>query len=131
MPTVNQLVRKGRKRSRKKSKSPALEGSPQRRGVCTKVETKKPKKPNSALRHIAKVRLTNGREITAHIPGEGHEVAEHTTVLVRGGNVRDLPNVGYRIVRGWGEDMGVKGREIDGERWERKQGRSKYGIKRS
>ena len=121
MPTVNQLVRKGRKRPIKKSKSPALESSPQRQGICLVVKVTSPKKPNSALRKIARVRLTNGREITAYIPGIDHNLNEHSSVLVRGGNVRDLPNVGYHIVRGTRECDGVENR---------KQGRSKYGAKR-
>ncbi|MAF12955.1 30S ribosomal protein S12 [Candidatus Poribacteria bacterium] len=121
MPTVNQLVRRGRKRQTKKSKSPALQGAPQRRGVCLQVRTDTPKKPNSALRKVARVRLSNGREVTAYIPGVDHNLNEHSMVLVRGGNVRDLPNVGYHVVRGVLDCAGVDNR---------KQGRSKYGSKR-
>ncbi len=122
MPTFNQLVRKGRKKVRRKSKSPALGGCPQRRGVCLQVKTMTPKKPNSALRKIARVRLTNGREITVYIPGIGHNLQEHSIVLVRGGRVRDLPGVRYHIIRGTLDASGVEGR---------KQGRSKYGKKRA
>lgn len=122
MPTFNQLVRKGRKKVRGKSKSPALAGSPQRRGVCLQVKTMTPKKPNSALRKIARVRLTNGREITVYIPGIGHNLQEHSIVLVRGGRVRDLPGVRYHIIRGTLDAAGVE---------TRRQGRSKYGKKRS
>ena len=122
MPTFNQLVRKGRKKVRGKSKSPALGGSPQRRGVCLQVKTMTPKKPNSALRKIARVRLTNGREITVYIPGIGHNLQEHSIVLVRGGRVRDLPGVRYHIIRGTLDAAGVE---------TRRQGRSKYGKKRS
>ncbi len=136
MPTINQLVRKGRKVKKKKSKAPALQyvfntykqrrisqlkGAPQKRGVCTIVRTMTPKKPNSALRKIARVRLTNGMEVTAYIPGEGHMLQEHSVVLVRGGRVKDLPGVRYHIVRGTLDSMGVS---------DRKQGRSKYGSKR-
>ncbi len=121
MPTINQLVRKGRKRKVHKSKSPALRGCPQRRGVCTRVYTVTPKKPNSALRKVARVRLTSGYEITAYIPGEGHNLAEHSVVLVRGGRVKDLPGVRYHIIRGALDCAGVEGR---------KQGRSKYGTRR-
>ena len=121
MPTFNQLVRKGRKRVRRKSKSPVLESCPQRRGVCLQVKTMTPKKPNSALRKIARVRLTNGKEITAYIPGVGHNLQEHSIVLVRGGRVRDLPGVRYHIVRGTLDTMGVDGR---------KRSRSKYGVKK-
>ncbi len=136
MPTINQLVRKGRHPKRSKSKSPALQfnfnsykqkrqrvpgGSPQKRGICTQVKTTTPKKPNSALRKIARVRLTNGLEVTAYIPGEGHGLQEHSVVLVRGGRVKDLPGVRYHIVRGTLDCDGVKGRE---------QSRSKYGAKR-
>ncbi len=120
MPTINQLVRKGRKKQVKKSKAPVLERCPQRRGVCLQVKTQTPKKPNSALRKIARVRLSNGKEITAYIPGEGHNLQEHSIVLVRGGRVRDLPGVRYHVVRGTLDTMGVDGR---------KQGRSKYGKK--
>ena len=121
MPTMNQLVRKGRKKSMKKSKSPALGSCPQRRGVCLQVTTRTPKKPNSALRKVARVRLSNQREITVYIPGEGHNLQEHHVVLVRGGRVRDLPGVRYHIVRGTRDAMGVENR---------RQGRSKYGAKR-
>jgi small subunit ribosomal protein S12 len=121
MPTINQLVRKGRKKQKSKTKSQALTGCPQRRGVCTLVRTMTPKKPNSALRKIARVRLSNGREITAYIPGIDHNLQEHSIVLVRGGRVRDLPGVRYHIVRGTLDALGVDGR---------KQGRSRYGTKR-
>lgn len=136
MPTINQLVRKGRQPKRKKSKAPALQytfnsfsqrrtrqpkGAPQKRGVCQQVKTMTPKKPNSALRKVARVRLSNGREVTAYIGGEGHNLQEHSIVLVRGGRVRDLPGVRYHIVRGALDTLGVEGR---------KQGRSKYGTKR-
>ena len=122
MPTINQLVRKGRKKVIKKSKAPVLEQSPQRKGVCLSVKTQTPKKPNSALRKIARVRLTNGQEITAYISGEGHNLQEHSVVLVKGGRVRDLPGVRYHIVRGALDSLGVESR---------KQGRSKYGTKRA
>jgi small subunit ribosomal protein S12 len=136
VPTINQLVRKGRKVKKKKSKAPALQyvyntfkqrrlaqpkGAPQKRGVCTVVRTMTPKKPNSALRKIARVRLSNGLEVTAYIPGEGHTLQEHSVVLVRGGRVKDLPGVRYHIVRGTLDSTGVS---------DRKQGRSKYGAKR-
>ena len=121
MPTINQLVRKGRKKVITKSKTRALEGSPQKRGVCTRVYTTTPKKPNSALRKVAKVRLTNGLEVIAYIPGEGHNIQEHSVVLLRGGRVKDLPGVRYHIVRGVLDAGGVEGR---------KQERSKYGSKR-
>ena len=134
MPTINQLIRKGRKKVTKKTKSPALrftfnvlknkmiegKGSPQKRGVCTQVKTTTPKKPNSALRKIARVRLTNGMEVTAYIPGEGHELQEHSVVLIRGGRVKDLPGVRYHIIRGALDTSGVVNR---------RQGRSKYGTK--
>lgn len=135
MPTINQLVRKGRKAKKPKSKAPALQyifnsmkqrriqlpkGAPQKRGVCTQVRTQTPKKPNSALRKVARVRLTNGIEVTAYIPGEGHSLQEHSVVLVRGGRVKDLPGVRYHIVRGTLDSTGVD---------DRKQGRSKYGAK--
>jgi len=120
MPTINQLVRKGRKKIKKKSKAPVLDGCPQRRGVCLTVRTMTPKKPNSALRKIARVRLSNGKEITAYIPGEGHNLQEHSIVLVRGGRVRDLPGVKYHVVRGVLDCAGVDGRQ---------QSRSKYGTK--
>lgn len=121
VPTIQQLVRKGRSPKRKKSKSVALQGNPQRRGVCTRVYTTTPKKPNSALRKVAKVRLTNGYEIIAYIPGEGHNLQEHSIVLVRGGRVKDLPGVKYHIVRGALDTAGVA---------DRRQSRSKYGTKR-
>ena len=137
MPTINQLVRKGRKRTRKKSKAPALrfrfntlknrmtrpgKGSPQKRGVCTQVRTVTPKKPNSALRKVARVRLTNGIEVTAYIPGEGHTLQEHSVVLIRGGRVRDLPGVRYHVIRGALDATGVE---------DRHQSRSKYGTRRT
>lgn len=121
MPTINQLVRKGRKVLKYKSKSPALSSCPQKRGVCTRVYTTTPKKPNSALRKVARVRLTNGIEVTAYIPGEGHNLQEHSIVLIRGGRVKDLPGVRYHIVRGAVDSSGVS---------DRKQGRSKYGAKK-
>lgn len=121
MPTINQLVRHGREDLTVKSKSPALEGNPQKRGVCTRVYTTTPKKPNSALRKVARVRLTNQIEVTAYIPGEGHNLQEHSIVLIRGGRVKDLPGVRYHIVRGTLDTQGVQ---------DRKQGRSKYGAKR-
>ena len=121
MPTINQLVRKSRERATTKSKSPALKGSPQKRGVRTKVYTTTPKKPNSALRKVAKVRLTNGFEVISYIGGEGHNLQEHSVVLIRGGRVKDLPGVRYHIVRGSLDTQGVK---------DRKQARSKYGAKR-
>ncbi|MGE4632247.1 MAG: 30S ribosomal protein S12 [Planctomycetota bacterium] len=120
MPTINQLVRKGRKKPKKKSKSPVLDSCPQRRGVCLQVKTMTPKKPNSALRKVARVRLSNGKEITAYIGGEGHNLQEHSIVLVRGGRVRDLPGVRYHVVRGTLDCSGVD---------DRKQSRSKYGKK--
>jgi small subunit ribosomal protein S12 len=121
MPTINQLVRKGRSREKRKPKSPLLEACPQKRGVCLQVKTQTPKKPNSALRKIARVRLSTGKEITAYIPGEGHNLQEHCIVLVRGGRVRDLPGVRYKVVRGTLDTMGID---------DRKRGRSKYGSKR-
>ena len=121
MPTINQLVRKGRKRIKKKSKSPVLDKCPQKSGVCLQVKTQTPKKPNSALRKIARVRLSNGKEVTAYIGGEGHNLQEHSIVLVRGGRVRDLPGVRYHIVRGSLDASGVD---------DRRRGRSKYGAKR-
>ena len=120
MPTVSQLVRVGREKLRSKTDSPALQGSPQRRGVCTRVYTTTPKKPNSALRKVARVRLTSGIEVTAYIPGVGHNLQEHSIVLVRGGRVKDLPGVRYKIVRGTLDTQGVKNR---------KQARSRYGAK--
>lgn len=122
MPTINQLVRKGRKVLKYKSKSPALDSSPQKRGVCTRVYTTTPKKPNSALRKVARVRLSNGMEVTAYIPGEGHNLQEHSIVLIRGGRVKDLPGVRYHIVRGAVDSSGVA---------DRKQARSKYGAKKA
>ena len=121
MPTINQLVRRGREKVRTKSASPALKQCPQKRGVCTRVYTTTPKKPNSALRKVARVRLTNGMEVTSYIPGEGHNLQEHSVVLIRGGRVKDLPGVRYHIVRGSLDLQGVK---------DRKQARSKYGAKR-
>lgn len=120
MPTINQLVRRGRKRVTRKTAAPALSRCPQRRGVCTRVYTTTPKKPNSALRKVARVRLTNGFEVTAYIPGEGHNLQEHSIVMIRGGRVKDLPGVRYHIVRGVYDASGVEGR---------RQGRSKYGTK--
>lgn len=126
LPTVNQLLRKGRSKLSKKSKVPALKGSPQRRGVCTAVKTQTPKKPNSALRKIARVRLSTGYEVTAYIPGEKHNLQEHSVVLIRGGRVKDLPGVRYHIVRGTLDAQGVEvGRYV-----QRNQGRSKYGTKK-
>lgn len=121
MPTINQLVRKRRNVSRKKSKRPDLDACPQKRGVCLQVMTRTPKKPNSALRKVARVRLSNGKEVTAYIPGEGHNLQEHSIVLVRGGRVRDLPGVRYHIIRGTLDAMGVEAR---------RKSRSKYGVKR-
>ena len=121
MPTINQLVRKGREKMRTKSASPALKQCPQKRGVCTRVYTTTPKKPNSALRKVAKVRLTNQREVISYIPGEGHNLQEHSVVLIRGGRVRDLPGVRYHVLSGVLDTQGVK---------DRKQRRSKYGAKR-
>ena len=121
MPTVNQLVRKGRKFKKKKDSTPALKGSPQRRGVCTRVYTTTPKKPNSALRKLARVRLSSGEEVVAYIPGEGHNLQEHSIVLVRGGRVKDMPGVRYKIVRGVLDTAGVR---------DRKQARSRYGAKK-
>ncbi len=121
MPTINQLVRRGRKSSAKKTNAPALQSCPQKRGVCTRVMTITPKKPNSALRKVARVRLSNGIEVTAYIPGVGHNLQEHSVVCIRGGRVKDLPGVRYHIVRGTKDTLGVDGR---------RQGRSKYGTKR-
>ena len=121
MPTVNQLVRKGRKSPKAKVKTPALRGAPQKRGVCTRVYTTTPKKPNSALRKVARVRLTNGFEVTSYIPGEGHNLQEHSVVMIRGGRVKDLPGVRYHIIRGTLDTQGVN---------DRRQRRSKYGAKR-
>ena len=121
MPTINQLVRKGRKRIRRKSAAPALRSCPQKRGVCTRVYATTPKKPNSALRKVARVRLTNGMEVTSYIPGEGHNLQEHNSVLIRGGRVKDLPGVRYHIIRGPLDAHGVN---------DRRQGRSKYGAKK-
>ena len=121
MPTINQLIKQGRKKQKKKSKSPALQACPQKRGVCTRVVIMTPKKPNSALRKVARVRLTNGIEVTAYIPGIGHNLQEHSVVLVRGGRVKDLPGVRYHVIRGALDTFGVEGR---------KTARSKYGTKR-
>ncbi len=121
MPTINQLIRKGRRKTKGRSKSPALGGNPQKRGVCVRVTTTTPKKPNSALRKIARVRLTSGVEVTTYIPGIGHNLQEHSVVLIRGGRVRDLPGVRYKIIRGTLDAEGVEGR---------KKARSKYGMKR-
>ena len=121
MPTVNQLIRKGRLNPKKKAKTPALQGSPQKRGVCVRVYTQTPKKPNSALRKVARVRLTNGIEVTSYIPGVGHNLQEHSVVLIRGGRVKDLPGVRYHIIRGTMDTTGVE---------DRRQGRSKYGAKK-
>ena len=120
MPTINQLVRHGREVEKTKSKSPAMQNSPQRRGVCTRVYTTTPKKPNSALRKVARVRLTNSMEVTVYIPGEGHNLQEHSVVLVRGGRVKDLPGVRYKVVRGTLDAAGVS---------DRKKARSQYGVK--
>jgi small subunit ribosomal protein S12 len=120
MPTINQLIKKGREKLKRRSKSPDLEGSAQKKGVCLQVMTRTPKKPNSALRKVARVRLSNGREITAYIPGEGHSLQEHSIVLIRGGRVRDLPGIKYHIVRGTLDCAGVDGR---------RRSRSKYGTK--
>ena len=121
MPTIQQLVRKGRQSKRRKEATPALDGAPQRRGVCTRVYTTTPKKPNSALRKVARVRLTTGMEITAYIPGEGHNLQEHSIVLVRGGRVKDLPGVRYKVIRGTLDTSGVS---------QRRQSRSRYGTKK-
>ena len=121
MPTINQLVRKGRKTQKQKTASLALQSNPQKRGVCTRVWTKTPKKPNSAMRKVARVRLTNGFEVTSYIPGEGHNLQEHSVVLIRGGRVKDLPGVRYHIIRGTLDTQGVS---------DRRQRRSKYGAKR-
>ncbi|MDP3481126.1 MAG: 30S ribosomal protein S12 [Desulfoprunum sp.] len=121
MPTINQLVRQGRKKIVKKTNTPALKGSPQKRGVCVRVYTTTPKKPNSALRKVARVRLTNGIEVTSYIPGIGHNLQEHSVVLIRGGRVKDLPGVRYHVIRGTLDTLGVTAR---------RQGRSKYGAKR-
>lgn len=121
MPTINQLIRKGRKQIKKKNKAPALQSCPQKRGVCTRVMTVTPKKPNSALRKVARVRLTNGIEVTAYIPGIGHNLQEHSVVLIRGGRVKDLPGVRYHIIRGAKDTLGVE---------DRRKARSKYGTKK-
>jgi small subunit ribosomal protein S12 len=121
MPTINQLIRKGREKTAKKTKAPALEGCPQKRGVCTRVMTVTPKKPNSALRKVARVRLSNGIEVTAYIPGIGHNLQEHSLILLRGGRVKDLPGVRYHIIRGVRDTLGVE---------DRKRSRSKYGTKK-
>jgi len=122
LPTINQLIRKGRKVQKFKSKAPAMESCPQKRGVCTRVYTTTPKKPNSALRKVARVRLTNGIEVTAYIPGEGHNLQEHSIVLIRGGRIKDIPGVRYHIIRGALDTAGVENR---------KKARSKYGAKRA
>lgn len=121
MPTINQLIRTGRKKITSRTNTPALKGSPQKRGVCVRVYTTTPKKPNSALRKVARVRLTNGYEVTSYIPGVGHNLQEHSVVLIRGGRVKDLPGVRYHIIRGTLDTLGVS---------DRRQGRSKYGAKR-
>ena len=121
MPTINQLIRNGRKKAKRKVKTPALQASPQKRGVCVRVYTSTPKKPNSALRKVARVRLTNGIEVTSYIPGVGHNLQEHSVVMIRGGRVKDLPGVRYHIIRGTMDTSGVD---------DRRQGRSKYGAKR-
>jgi small subunit ribosomal protein S12 len=121
MPTINQLIKKGRQKARKKDKTPALKGSPQKRGVCIRVYTSTPKKPNSALRKVARVRLTNGIEVTSYIPGIGHNLQEHSVVLIRGGRVKDLPGIRYHIIRGTLDSSGVE---------DRRRSRSKYGTKR-
>ncbi|MBN2808439.1 MAG: 30S ribosomal protein S12 [Deltaproteobacteria bacterium] len=121
MPTINQLVRQGREQLKKKTTAPALKNSPQKRGVCVRVYTTTPKKPNSALRKVARVRLTNGFEVTSYIPGVGHNLQEHSVVLIRGGRVKDLPGVRYHVIRGTLDSVGVQGRQ---------KGRSKYGVKR-
>ena len=121
MPTINQLVRKGREQIKKKTTAPALKNSPQKRGVCVRVYTTTPKKPNSALRKVARVRLTNGFEVTSYIPGIGHNLQEHSVVLIRGGRVKDLPGVRYHVIRGTLDSVGVQ---------DRRKGRSKYGVKR-
>ena len=121
MPTINQLVRKGRRKSRKKATTPALQGAPQKRGVCVRVYTSTPKKPNSALRKVARVRLTNGMEVTTYIPGVGHNLQEHSIVMIRGGRIKDLPGVRYHVVRGSLDTLGVENRM---------QSRSKYGTKK-
>jgi small subunit ribosomal protein S12 len=121
MPTITQLIREGREQQRPKNTAPALQGCPQKRGVCTRVYTSTPKKPNSALRKVARVRLTNGIEVTSYIPGVGHNLQEHSVVLIRGGRVKDLPGVRYHIIRGTLDSIGVQ---------ERRQGRSKYGAKK-
>lgn len=121
MPTINQLIKNGREKQRRRMTAPALQGCPQKRGVCTRVYTQTPKKPNSALRKVARVRLTNGTEVTTYIPGIGHNLQEHSVVLIRGGRVKDLPGVRYHIIRGTLDSIGVQ---------DRRQGRSKYGAKR-
>jgi small subunit ribosomal protein S12 len=121
MPTINQLIRHGRKKMTSRTNTPALKGSPQKRGVCVRVYTTTPKKPNSALRKVARVRLTNGYEVTSYIPGVGHNLQEHSVVLIRGGRVKDLPGVRYHVIRGTLDTLGVS---------DRRQGRSKYGAKR-
>ena len=132
MPTISQLVRHGRKPKHKKSKAPALDGSPQKRGVCMRVYTVKPKKPNSAIRKVARVKLTNGMEVTTYIPGEDHNLQEHSVVLIRGGRVKDLPGVRYHVIRGALDCSGVApvGACAQGPKFPRNQSRSKYGVKR-
>jgi small subunit ribosomal protein S12 len=122
MATIQQLIRKGRKKIASKAKSPALSACPQRRGICTRVTTMKPRKPNSSMKKVAKVRLSNGKEVNVYIPGEGHNLQEHSTVLIQGGGVKDLPGINYRVIRGTRDTAGVNGR---------KQGRSRYGAKKS
>lgn len=122
MATIQQLIRKGRKKLASKVKSPALSGCPQRRGICTRVTTMKPRKPNSSMKKVAKVRLSNGKEVNVYIPGEGHNLQEHSTVLIQGGGVKDLPGINYRVIRGTRDTAGVNGRM---------QGRSRYGAKKS
>ena len=129
MPTINQLVRKGRSSKRRRSKSPVLEACPQKRGVCLQVKTQTPKKPNSALRKVARVRLTNGMEVTSYIPGEGHNLQEHNSVLIRGGRVKDLPGVRYHVVRGTLDASGASGPSSTNKA-NRNRSRSKYGVKR-
>jgi small subunit ribosomal protein S12 len=129
LPTINQLVRKGRKQAAEKSKTPALKGNPQKRGVCTRVYTTTPKKPNSALRKVCRVRLTNGMEVTSYIPGEGHNLQEHSVVLIRGGRVKDLPGVRYHVIRGTLDASGASGPSSTNKA-NRNRKRSKYGVKR-
>lgn len=131
MPTINQLIRLGREKQKRKSKAPDLQGAPQRRGVCTRVYTVAPKKPNSANRKVARIRLTNGLVVTAYIPGEDHTLQEHSVVLVRGGRVKDLPGVRYHVVRGALDAGAVQPKTIGNKTQVRNQGRSKYGVKRA